>query len=118
MNTKATQAEVRSSDQLGLPPERAAFEAWAKVNRRDLDLRYMYDAQGNYHYDGYIWGDAADAFRAWRAGAEWKAVDVRERMADPLPARTVQRLQDECSALNLDTVAFAWRVQKTAARRA
>ena len=48
-------------------PERAAFERWAKVNRKDLDLRYMYDEKGNYHYDGYIWSDAADAYRIWCA---------------------------------------------------
>lgn len=51
--------------------ERAAFEAWAKENRNELDLRYMYDVKGNYHYDGYIWADTADAFKTWQAGAEW-----------------------------------------------
>lgn len=42
----------------------------------------------------------------------------RERMADGLPARTVQRIKDLCAALDLDYVAFAWKVQREAARRA
>lgn len=45
---------------------RKGFEAWAKVNRSDLDLRYMYDADGHFHGDCYIWEDAQQAFNIWQ----------------------------------------------------
>lgn len=65
--------------------EREAFEAWAKEHRRDLDLRYMYDEQGQYHYDGYIWNDAADAFRIWQARAALSAQAPQPQQAPTKP---------------------------------
>ncbi len=50
--------------------ERGRFEEWAKMNRRDLDLRHAYDERGRYHYDGYLWKDAADAFAIWCAAVD------------------------------------------------
>ena len=57
---------------------RVAFEKWAKANRSDLDLRYMYDADGNYHHDGYIWAYTADVLRVWQASRK-QALEEAER---------------------------------------
>ena len=51
--------------------QRKAFEAWVKVNRKNLDLNYAYDAAGQYHYDGYIYADTQDEFELWQAA--WDA---------------------------------------------
>jgi len=61
--------------------EREAFEAWVNKNRPDLDLRYMYDEQGQYHYDGYILEDTSNAFRIWQASAERKDKRIAELTA-------------------------------------
>jgi hypothetical protein len=73
--------------------EREAFEAWARANRPDLDLRYMYDADGNYHHDGYIWQDSGDAFRIWQAALSSAQQEAPEARPDTLCGR----LQQQCS---------------------
>lgn len=63
-----------AADTTHTPPEsptptlqRLAFETWAREHRKDLDLRYVYDESGQYHYDGYIWGETEDAWCCWQA---------------------------------------------------
>lgn len=57
--------------------------------------------------------DVAAAARAYaRRYASAAVARERERLADPLPAAVVKKIKDECSALGLDYVAFAWRIQK------
>lgn len=42
--------------------------------------------------------------------------DQADACANPLPAVTVQRIWDECRSLEMDRVAFAWRVQRECSR--
>ena len=58
--------------------EREAFETWARRNRTDLDLRYMYDDRGNYHHHGYIWQETTQAFAIWQARASFMVPDKEE----------------------------------------
>ena len=64
--------------------QREAFEDWVRANRKDLCLQYMYDEAGQYHYDGYIWGETADAYRIWQAAqaADPEIATLRKQLAE------------------------------------
>lgn len=94
--------------------DHTAFEAWAKKNRKDLDLRYMHDAEGNYHHDGYIWADTANAFRLWLGGVESQAAQItaltaaRDEAINALPqAIRSERAENEKLRAERDALAAA-----------
>jgi hypothetical protein len=56
----------------------------------------------------------AEMLKHYANGLEDGRKDENERCAAPLPAAVVLQIKNECRALGLDDVAFAWRIQKAA----